>query len=93
MHMKIRKYTFCHVPDIIVVGDIALPEELLDLWMTVGDNAVKSYTTCIQQCQTPLQALFLHVVATTNLIALLPRNKTPKIHSIRKCIVDIHLKI
>ena len=58
------------MPDIVVVGDVALSEELLDLWMTVGDNAVKSHTTCIQRCQAPLQALFLHVVATTNLIAL-----------------------
>ncbi len=81
------------MPDVIVVGDVALPEELLDLWMTVGDNAIKSYTTCTQQCQTPLQAFFLHVVATTNLIALSPHHKNPKINSIRKCIMDIHLQM
>lgn len=88
MNMKISRHTFCHVPDIIIVCDVVLPEELLYLWVTVSDNAVKSHTTCIQQCQTPLQALLLHVIATTDLIALYPRKETPKIIIIIKCIMN-----
>ena len=90
--MKIGKYTFCHVPHIIVVGDVSLPEELLNLWMTVDKNAVKINATFFQYCQTPPQALFFHVVTTTNLIALLPRHKKKtknKINSISISQMDI----
>lgn len=88
--MKIGKYTFCHVPHIIVVGDVSLPEELLNLWMTAGNNAVKINATFFQQCQTPPQALFFHVVTTTSLIALLPQHKkTNKINSISISQMDV----
>ncbi len=36
-----RLYTFCHVPDIVVMGYVSLPEDLLYLWMTISDDAIK----------------------------------------------------
>ena len=79
MHMNTGKYTFCYVTHIVVVGDVSLPEVLFNLCMTFGNNAVELNATFFQQCQTPPQALLLHVLTTTNLIALLPQHKkTPK---------------
>ena len=76
---KTQNNTFFHVPHIVVMPNIGLPQEHLDLGVTVHHNTIHSYTLFLQQSKAPLQALFLHVVASTNLITLYYFRKQIKI--------------
>ncbi len=66
------------------MGYVSLPEELLYLWMTISDDAIKVNAARL------LARLFFHVTATTNLIALLSQKKE---YIYRKGIIDFAFKI
>ena len=63
--------TFFHVPNIVVVCDVGLPQEFLDLRVAVCDNAIQCHTSCLQESEAPFQTLFLHVVTPSDFIALI----------------------
>ena len=68
--ITLKKYTFLHVPDVIVLVDASFPQELLYLRVSVCHYAVKGHPALLQQCKASLQALLFHVVAAAYLVAL-----------------------
>lgn len=64
------QHTFCHVPHVVVVCDLALPQEFLHLRMPVSYYAVQLHTTSVQEIQASGQSLLFHMITASNLIAL-----------------------
>ena len=58
------------MPHIVVLGDGRFPQELLYLRVSVCHYAVKCHLPLFQQGKASLQALQLHMVASSHLIAL-----------------------
>lgn len=58
------------MPDIKVVRYFLFPQELLNLWVAVGDDVINSHALGVQQLQASYKSFFLHVVTPANLIAL-----------------------
>ena len=63
------------MPDVIEVLHIAIPKKLLYLGMAVSDNVVHCHTLRLQKFKASFQTLLLHIVTTSNLIALVMEQK------------------
>lgn len=65
-----KNVTFFQMADIVELWYFTFPQKMLNLWVTIGDDAFKLHTTCLQKLKTSFQSLLYHMTAPSDLIAL-----------------------
>lgn len=69
-------HTLFHMPDIVVVCDVGLLEELMYSRAWLCDDTVEGHPAGLQEGKAPLQTLFFHVATPTDFIALIIQEKS-----------------